>query len=318
MRLLEELSVQLRLSPSDLARIIATAPARYKVYTIPKRNGGQRVIAQPSRELKAIQRYVLKTKLSKFPIHAAATAYILKRNIYDNAVAHRHGRAILKLDFKDFFPSISVSNWDRVTKESNIPEILREDRELYHKILFWGMKSRTPRCLSIGAPTSPTLANIVMYKLDDEFFRAALRYELAYTRYADDITVSGERVEGLKEFEKFVQTTLKKTRSPHLLLNEEKRGIYLKGQRRMVTGLVITPTEDISIGRERKRKISVMLHKASLGKLDTDGLAYLKGMLGFCIANEPGYLPRMRKKYGDAAVNNVLHFQPLRKGPKPR
>jgi RNA-directed DNA polymerase len=101
-------------SGKDLERIIATAPARYKVYTIPKRHGGHRIIAQPSRELKMIQRYILYNKLDGCPIHEAAMAYVTGRNIRANAERHRAENVILKLDFKDFFPSIKVRDWEKL------------------------------------------------------------------------------------------------------------------------------------------------------------------------------------------------------------
>jgi hypothetical protein len=81
MTLLSDLVTHFRIAPLDLMRIIDTAPARYKEYSIPKRNGGTRIIAQPSREVKALQRYIMRTKLIEFPIHDAATGYIRGRNI---------------------------------------------------------------------------------------------------------------------------------------------------------------------------------------------------------------------------------------------
>jgi hypothetical protein len=59
MSLVIELIEAIGLSGNDIERVIHTAPARYKVYPIEKRSGGHRIIAQPSRELKAIQRYIL-------------------------------------------------------------------------------------------------------------------------------------------------------------------------------------------------------------------------------------------------------------------
>jgi RNA-directed DNA polymerase len=78
----------------------------------------------------------------------------------------------------------------------------------------------------------------------------------------------------------------------------------------MVTGLKITPVGAISIGRDRKRLISVMLHKVTLGEDDVRHLNYLKGMLGFCLANEPEFVTRLRLKYGDEVVDRVLRFSP--------
>jgi RNA-directed DNA polymerase len=134
--------------------------------------------------------------------------------------------------------------------------------------------------------------------------------KVRYTRYADDITVSGDSMEDVRDFEDQVVRIIASLRSPVLMLNDKKRGLYLKGQKRMVTGLKITPMGIISIGRERKRLISVMLHKVMLGKDDVKHLNYLKGMLGFCLANEPEFVSRLRVKYGNDLVNRVLRFNP--------
>src|SRR5258705_9671397 len=182
MSLIHEMVLHFRIGPADLLRIISTAPARYKQYTIPKRTRGERIIAQPSRELKALQRYILEMKLSQFPIHSAATGYVKRRNILHNAERHQNSRVILKLDFTDFFPSIKVRDWDRLLSSHRPKEIEQQDLVLYRKILFWGQRSLIPKCLSIGAPTSPTLSNIMLYQLDTELFRAATTTNVIYTR----------------------------------------------------------------------------------------------------------------------------------------
>jgi RNA-directed DNA polymerase len=282
MSLIHELVIHFRVSPSDLLRIISTAPARYKEYTIPKRKGGIRVIAQPSREVKALQRYILGQKLSTLPIHPAATGYVKGRNIFQNAEYHQSNRVILKLDFVDLFPSIKVGDWDFLLRTLKTPLIQRDESSFYKNILFWGQGSRVARCLAIGAPSSATLSNIMMFRLDTRLARIAERLKVAYTRYADDITtISGGSIEYVLRFEASFLRIIKDTKSPALTFNDEKRGIYLKGQRRMVTGLLITPNREISIGRERKRLISVMLHKVLIDALDPSQMGYLKGMCGF-------------------------------------
>src|SRR5271170_4127367 len=265
MSLLDEMVVCFRIAPADLLRIIETAPARYKQYTIPKRTGGVRTIAQPSREVKLLQRYIMETKLSAFPIHNAATGYIKRRNILYNAEYHQRSRAILKLDFENFFPSITVNDWTFLLSRFRPAVIEGRDLRLYRQVLFWGQQSSIPRCLSIGAPTSPMLSNIMLFRLDTILFRAATNIKVRYTRYADDITVSGDSIEDVRRFEDQVVRILPLIRSPALTLNDKKRGIHLKGQKRMVTGPKITPVSTVSIGRERKRLMSVMLHKVTLG-----------------------------------------------------
>jgi hypothetical protein len=85
--------------------------------------------------------------------------------------------------------------------------------------------------------------------LDTKLTAAAEKVDVRYTRYADDITASGERLEHVMQFEAAARSIVRRMRSPMLTFNEEKRGLYTLGQRRMVTGLVLTPTQEISIGR---------------------------------------------------------------------
>lgn len=309
MSILDDIIVYTGLSAIDVIRIVAQAPARYKEYPIPKRSGGQRIIAQPSRELKVLQRVIMEHWLAELPIHPSAMAYVTGRNIVDNADAHRHGSAILKLDFQNYFPSIRASDW-RTYIRNKRPEWDKEnDLNIMIKILFWGQKSSRPKCLSIGAPTSPIVSNIIMFELDELFDEQANKFNSVYTRYADDITISSDTVENLLEVEKFIRSTLRATSHPNLKINEKKRGIYTKGQRRLVTGLVLTPNGKISIGRDRKRKISSLIHKFSLNQLGMSDVGYLKGMIGFSIANEPEFVSRMRIKYGDDVLDRILSIQ---------
>ncbi|RDV03227.1 retron St85 family RNA-directed DNA polymerase [Undibacter mobilis] len=315
MSLLTELVQEFGLGQSDLLRIIDTAPARYSVYPIRKRNGGFRTIAQPSREVKAIQYYILEKKLGVFPVHPSAMAYVKGRNIRQNAASHASSGPILKLDFQEFFPSIGVRDWERFVKSHPVDAIDLSDLKYYSKILFWGQhrKSNVPKCLSIGAPTSPIISNILLYDLDVKMSALAELLGVVYSRYADDITVSGQCVDEVLEFERLARREVKSAKSPKLTFNEEKRGLYFRGQRRLVTGLVLTPTERVSLGRKRKRTISSLLHKSTLGQLDPKRRGYLKGLLGFSVANEPEFLGRLRRKYGDEAVNAALvYFVPKR------
>ncbi|PZM13034.1 retron St85 family RNA-directed DNA polymerase [Rhizobium tubonense] len=304
MTLFDELSILTGLGASDLNRLIYNAPARYKEFPIKKRSGEDRIIAQPSRELKIVQRYIAGLVLNRLPIHSAATAYKEGANIFANVQSHSANRIILKLDFTDFFHSIKPTDWRNYAKV-HIPSLSKEDVELSAKVLFWGMKSNRPICLSIGAPTSPVMSNLIMYDLDEQFFQITNDIGVTYTRYADDITLSGSNKESVIEAEKAIRVAVRKCKSPKLLFNESKRGIYSTGQRRHITGLNITPSGKISLGRERKRMISSLIHKYSLMLLDANDVGKLKGYLAFSLACEPEFLGRMRIKYGSTLIEEI-------------
>src|SRR5262249_35577279 len=106
------------LGEHTILSIVRNAPVRYKTYAIQKRNGGERIISQPARELKALQRILTEEILNDLPVHSAATAYRRGVSIKANAGAHAQNGPILKFDFKDFFPSITSLDW-RIYCERN-------------------------------------------------------------------------------------------------------------------------------------------------------------------------------------------------------
>ena len=108
MTIIDYLSNSLLIDDVYLNKYISTCPYRYKVYTIPKRNGsGVRIIAQPAKELKVLQKLVCGKFLSELPVHEACMAYKKNISIRHNALAHVKNKYMLKMDFKDFFPSIN-------------------------------------------------------------------------------------------------------------------------------------------------------------------------------------------------------------------
>jgi hypothetical protein len=307
MSLLRDLANALEMPVEDISRIIATAPRRYKIFAIPKRSGvGHRIIAQPARELKAIQRYVISEKLRELRVHSIATAYKVGKNIADNAAPHADKRAIMKLDFRDFFHSITPNDLQSIIRRSAPERFALEDRALLTSILFWRNPVTNRLCLSIGAPSSPHVSNIVMEPLDREFYEIARECSATCTRYADDITVSANSIENLLKAEVRIRRAVSQSRQPKLVFNEDKRGIFTTAGRRIVTGLVLTPDAKISLGRDRKRTISAALHHISVGRNVTpEHRQRTRGWLAYAKSVEPTFFQRMSRKYPNAFLSVI-------------
>ena len=87
--LVEELSNELMINQKELVSYILSSPYRYKIYQIPKKGQkGKRTIAQPTKELKFLQKHVLNKYLSKLPIHKSCTAYKKRSSIRNNVLPH--------------------------------------------------------------------------------------------------------------------------------------------------------------------------------------------------------------------------------------
>ena len=177
------------------------------------------------------------------------------------------------------------------------------------------MGQRAPYCLSIGAPSSPAVSNIIMFEFDKNMNRFAAKNGIRYTRYADDITVSAREFKELRQFEKHLRAYISRNKTPALKVNEEKRAVFSASERRLVTGLVLTPDGRVSLGRDRKREISALIHRHLLGQLDEEQLGYLHGMLAFALSSERSFVSRLRKKYGSEVVARILKYRvPRRDG----
>lgn len=278
--------------------IARTGPLRYKIYTIPKRNGEPRLICQPSKELKLLQYFFLRNILTKLPVHAAATAYEKGSSIKVNALAHKDSRVILKLDFKDFFGSIKMEDWVYYAK-SVFPEWTEADLIFSSRVLFFGARTIQPRQLSIGAPTSPRLANALLFAFDKEMTIYCNNNRMIYTRYADDITISSKEFLDKTGVLEFISERLKLQRHPKLVLNGDKTQLYSRASRRRVTGITLANDGTLSLGRERKRLIRAIIHKHRSEPLDGDEVDRVRGLIAFARDVDPEFVTRLSGKYGD-------------------
>lgn len=296
----------------ELHAILATAPLRYKVYKIPKRGGrGSRTIAHPAPEVKLLQRVLVERVLHKLPVHTAAVGYRAGKSIADHAKPHLDSAYLLKLDFKDFFPSIKANDV-REHATRHLSFLSREDIVLLANLLCW--KSRPndwQLTLSVGAPSSPLVSNSVMYEFDQDISTRCLSAGIAYTRYADDLAFSTSTPQKLSDVVSWVQEQLNTLAYPRLSLNTAKTTNVSKKYRRSLVGLVLTPDRRLSLGRDRKRLIHTQLYRCVLGKLSAAEVSSLRGTLAFAWGVEPTFIHTLLRKYGSAPMELLgLPFRP--------
>lgn len=290
------LSVELGLDSSSVSQLIRTAPERYKVYKIDKRNGDQREIAHPASELKIVQRAIAEKWLKNLPVHEAALAYAPNTSIKKNAALHAKNGPIKKFDFVQFFPSLTEHAWINYCVSQNFCD--RVQAIYLGRLLFRRPKGGQILRLSIGAPTSPLVSNILMFEFDRLITERVNEHEITYTRYADDLTFSAARTGYLTSVEPILKRTLSQLGSPRLRLNEQKTITATKKYRREVTGLILTNDQKVSLGRDKKRELRARLHHFVLGKLNIDEAVRLAGHMAFAKDVEPTFYARMEQKYG--------------------
>lgn len=301
----------------QIDRFLYSAPNRYKVYSIPKRNGGERVIAQPSHELKMFQHNLIKILEGHFRVHASAAAYKRGLGIKHNAALHANNPYILKMDFSDFFNSITPDLFFMACIWNEYHLSLAEERALTNG-LFWNKaKSQTGRLsLSVGAPSSPLISNIIMYLFDETFTNLCEQRGIVYSRYADDLTFSTCHKNVLFGLPDEVRIFLNREYQNRITINERKTIFTSRAHNRHVTGVTLTTNGLLSVGRERKRLISALIHKYKLGVLETDMTYYLQGLFSFAIHIEPEFRERMSKKYSSNTVTEIIKLRKADETPR--
>lgn len=305
MELIKKLATKLNKSESEVIRFMASAPLKYKVYKIPKRTSGHRVIAQPSRELKEYQRAFI--TLYRLNIHDAAMAYREGLSIKDNAKLHCKNRYFLKIDLESFFNSItSELFWTIWQQHYEMPN--NDEKVLMGRLLFWSpSKSSTGKLvLSIGAPSSPLLSNFFMYQFDELVTRHCEKLEIKYTRYADDLTFSTNAKNVLFDMPRCISDTLTTLFGSALIINRRKTVFSSKAHNRHVTGITIDNESDLSLGREKKRYIKHLVHQYRLNKLDKENVFHLKGLLAFAKHIEPKFITSLEMKYSAEVITQIF------------
>ncbi|WP_179096862.1 reverse transcriptase family protein [Burkholderia pseudomallei] len=277
-----------------LVGIISRHTNPYRVFSIRKRSGGKRFICVPEPLLMQVQRWIhdqiLCSPFALARLSRHATAYAPQngpvpanqRRIADhvkNAERHLGATWIVKLDISNFFESISERQIYHVFREFGYRALvafclarlctrvlpLTADKRLRSRAKRWHpgkeykiLATKVVGHLPQGAPTSPMLANLVCVELDRNLQSIAVREALTYSRYADDMTFSGEfhdrsdAVIVLRELSRVVA-------AQGFSINALKTNIAKNGGRKIVTGLSVDG-DSIRVPRAYKDKIRQELY----------------------------------------------------------
>lgn len=223
-----------------------------------------------------------------------AKAYVPHSSIYKNAQAHMYNDIFIKMDIKDFFPSLN----HRYLAECLYYEI-NKNKAISRKECYEIVRkcSVGDKGLPLGLVSSPALANLYMNEFDGLLYGKIKQMGLQnpiYTRYADDMVISYQadeaKVEQIQEIKYVVQQLLKKV---HLRLNEKKTRCYdlHRTNHVRITGISITKSEEnyrhISIGRKAKNQMfwdAVNMYDQE--NKDYAKINHLKGYCSFALSIE--------------------------------
>lgn len=287
----EEVAAALSLSVGQLRHMSQhrhreTAP-HYVTFAIPKRSGGARLIHAPKRRLKAVLRALDRLLVSKLPKSEHAHGFIKGRSIATNAAPHVGKAVVLHFDIKDCFPTIHygrvrgllialgysypVAAALAVLMTEAPRQPVAAEGKLYHVPIG-------PRVCVQGAPTSPGLCNAILLRLDRRLAGLARKHGFAYTRYADDLSFSGDDKMAIAKLLKLVPGIVAEE---GFTVNRDKTRVLRAGRRQAVTGVVVNKAMGLS--RQERRRLRAALHRQKLagGAADPAEQRRLHGKLAY-------------------------------------
>ena len=217
----------------------------YREFSIPKRNGGIRTISAPYPSLLSCQRWIRENIIAKIPIHEAAHGFIPHRSIITNAEPHLGREWLLKIDILDFFPSIDVRRIVWLFKQCGYARDVS-----FFLARLCTLNEKLPQ----GSAASPTLSNIVFAQTDKRLSLLANCWDLKYTRYADDLTLSGNYIPA-----KFIEIVYSILISEGFTPNKEKTRLIGPKGRKIVTGVSVSGAQ-LKLPKATKRQVRKEIH----------------------------------------------------------
>ncbi len=261
----------LGVSPQLVWQIAHAADLHYRSFTIRKKGGGERLIESPRVFLKVIQWFLSDFVLDDLVIHPAVHSFEFGRSIVTNAISHERQPFVGAIDIENFFGS--------VRREAVATYLVSQGfsgAESEVISLLCTKQDRLPQ----GAPTSPVIANGILYNFDTVASNYCANSGLRFSRYADDITVSGPSRGAVAEALAIMSRMLEEIAG--LKVNDEKTRIASKGGQQRVTGVVVN--ERSAPPRRFRRRIRAAFHRAMSHPLDgLEKLNELSGYLGYLL-----------------------------------
>jgi RNA-directed DNA polymerase len=242
---------------AELNRVLSLEN-RARAYTktvLKKSNGGERQIHSVHGPLKYLQKKLLVELQGRESLAPTGFAhgFVPGRSITTNASHHVRKKLLIKVDIKDFFPSI---NFPRVRGMFQAFPF-KYGPDAANALASLVCLSEDSGILPQGAPTSPYIANMIARKMDYKLAGLALKNKCNYTRYADDITFSTNNTVNVDP-SLIVAEIFTIIQSEHFFPNEKKTQILTRRNRQITAGIVVN--EGLNINRSYLRSIRATIH----------------------------------------------------------
>ena len=289
---LGELSHFFAVTPSELEwfadvrsleiRVTDERLRHYRYRWVRKRDGSARLIESPKERLRGMQRHLLHTILDRIPAHDSAHGFVRGRSAVTFAAGHTNADVVIRLDIANFFGSIGAGRIYGVFRMAGYPEsvahsltglttnsmplaVWREAPERVRGEFHLGKQLEVPH-LPQGAPTSPALANLCAHALDRRLTGLAESFGVRYSRYADDLAISGSL--SRTSVSRLVSLATDIALEEGFSVKPAKTLVMGKGHRQRLAGIVVNIKPNLE--RISYEALRATLHNVSLRGLEAE------------------------------------------------
>lgn len=230
----------------------------YYTFEIPKKSGGARTISAPNRNLKYILKLINIALQCLYTPMPQAHGFIPGRSIVTNAANHIKKKYVYNIDLENFFPSVEFKRVWGVLSMLTQTKLHKEVARVIASLCCHD------GVLPQGAPTSPTISNLICIRLDKQFYFLSKKMGFTYTRYADDITISSNKDIFTNDFKSLVEEMIQKESfelnmaKERLQVNNVKKGKKSYRQQQTVTGIVVNSRT--TVNKSYVRNLQATIH----------------------------------------------------------
>lgn len=274
------------------------AEGRYISFKIPKKDGRYRDINAPCMALKTLQKWVLQNILYKVRVSPYSIGF--KKDgkgspLLQSAERHKNNLYILKMDLKDFFPSVK--------REQVFNQFLQLGYNTYASNMLTNICTLNG-CLPQGAVTSPYLSNLVCYKMDVRIAGYCNKRDIIYTRYADDLIFSCDNRDGLRNIYGMIKKIVE---NEGFCLNEKKTRFLTPKSHKKIVGVTVNDGL-VKAPKEMKKMVRAMLHY-SIVSGDYSNNDRIRGYVSYIDSIEKNYRKKI-VKYITNYINDSITLFP--------
>jgi RNA-directed DNA polymerase len=232
--------------------IAADITRYYITYKILKKSGKMRRIDAPQGQLKQIQSDFLHKILYLYKAHPLAHGFVRDKSPVTNANCHLGKKYILTIDIKNFFNNIFqtkvINSLEWLFTLQNKFTYTADDCRLFSELLCYNGG------LPQGSPASPVMSNLVCLGIDRDLAILAKNNNVTITRYADDITASGDDI-NLGQLRNDIYHII---RLYNLVPNTKKTRFLKYYQRQVVTGIVTN--KKLGVRKSKWKNLRARIH----------------------------------------------------------